>query len=183
MILTRNRRTLIASIGIALGVVLLAAACDLGADTPNPPVTISATNTNGVAPGTVVFVGVDAQSPPNATPSSVFGVEVRLCKANVPILNSADFAPTQGGNCIAHPLSAGTDSLTSVGIAPPYKTGTLTYKLGAGTDHYTMGDGTAVTITCNKATPCQLVTKVQVPASATIPSGQVYKHFQVTYSS
>jgi hypothetical protein len=178
-----RRRTLVTCLALLLGASLLAAACDLSADTPNPPVKITATTTSPVAPGTVVTISVDAQAPPNATASAVYGIEARLCKANVPILNSADFAPTQGGNCIAHPLSAGTDSLTSVGIAPPYKTGTLTYKLGAGTDHYTMGDGTAVTITCNKATPCQLVAKVQVPASAAIPSGQVYKHFPVTYSS
>ncbi len=113
----------------------------------------------------------------------MYGIEVRLCKANVPILNSADFAPTQGGNCIAHPLSAGSTAITSVGIDPPYKTGTLKYTIGEGTDHFTMGDGTAVTITCNKATPCQLVAKVLVPASSAIPSGQVYKHFPVTYSS
>jgi hypothetical protein len=179
----RARRTLLASLGILVGVLFLAAACDLGADTANPPVKITSTNVNGVAPGTLVTISVDAQSPPNATASAVYGIEARLCKANVPILNSADFAPTQGGNCIAHPLSAGTSALTSVGIDPPYKTGTLTYKLGAGTDHYTMGDGTAVTITCNKATPCQLVTKVQVPASTAIPSGQVYKHFPVAFSS
>ncbi|MGZ4730225.1 MAG: hypothetical protein ACXWB2_21125, partial [Acidimicrobiales bacterium] len=164
MIPTRNRRTLFASIGLVLAATLLVAACDLGADTPNPPVKITATNTNLVAPGTVVTISVDAQSPPNATASSVYGIEARLCKANVPILNSADFAPTRGGNCIAHPLSAGTDAWTSIGIAPPYKTGTLTYKLGEGTDRYTMGDGTPVTITCNKATACQLVVKVQVPA-------------------
>jgi len=180
---TRTRRNQVAAIGLAVALALVAAACDLSADTPNPPVKITATNTNGVAPGTVVTISVDAQSPPNTTASAVYGIDARLCKANVPILNSADFAPTQGGNCIAHPLSAGTDGLASIGFAPPYKTGTLTYKLGAGTDHYTMGDGTAVTITCNKATPCQLVAKVLVPASAAIPSGQVYKHFPVVFSS
>jgi len=40
-----------------------------------------------------------------------------------------------------------------------------------------------VTITCNKAKACQLVVKVQEPASSAIPSGQVYKHFPVTYAS
>ena len=183
MLARRSRRTVLASLAILLGVLFLAAACDLSADTPNPPVTITATNTNGVVPRTNVTLRVDAQSPPNATPSAVYGMEARLCKANVPILNSADFAPTQGGNCIAHPLQTGTDVMTSVGIAPPYKTAALTYKLGSGTDHYAMGDGTPVTITCNKATPCQLVVKVLVPASTAIPSGQVYKHFVVVFSA
>jgi hypothetical protein len=53
-----RRRTLVTCLALLLGASLLAAACDFGADTPNPPVKITATTTSPVAPGTVVTISV-----------------------------------------------------------------------------------------------------------------------------
>ena len=178
-----RRRTLVTCLALLLGASLLAAACDLGVDTPNPPVKITATTSSPVAPGTVVTISVDAQAPPNATASAVVRHRGPTLQGQRAHPEQRRLRPDPGRQLHRPPAVGGHRFITSVGVAPPYKTGTLKYKLGAGTDHYTMGDGTAVTITCNKATPCQLVAKVQVPASAAIPSGQVYKHFPVTFSS
>ena len=83
--------------------------------------------------------------------------------ASADIQNSADFSPTQGGNCTAHPLSAGTDGFVQVGVDPPNLVGDLAFKIGVGSDTYDFDGDPNYTITCDATHPCNLVLKLQVP--------------------
>ena len=125
--------------------------------------------------GSTVSVHVDAQSPPNATPSSIFSIDGRICTAGAVINNSADFDPIPGGNCAGHPFNAQSDALVSVPVDPPNKVGDLSFRVGVGTDTYDNG-GTPVTITCGPSHPCKLVLQLLVP------SGFVYTSFALGYT-
>jgi hypothetical protein len=146
------------------------------AETANPPVTVTATVNSGstvfalgstipgLHDGDVVHVSVNAGSPPNATASSIFGIEGREC-ANVPINNSFDFTPTQGGNCAN--VALGTGSLhPQVAIAPPNLTGTMDFTVGAGSTTFTDEDAVSHTVTCQSGTTCKLALALAVPGAS-----------------
>ncbi len=146
------------------------------AETPNPPVTTTATvgsgstvfhtgdTITGLTNGSVVHIHVDAQSPPNASASSIFGIEARECN-NAPINNSFDFTPTQGGNCANVALGAGSLH-PSIGVAPPNLTGDLDFTVGVGTTTFTDGDLVSHTVQCDSTTTCKLVVGLAVPGAA-----------------
>jgi len=140
------------------------------------PVTISATPTTGVVDGTVININVDAQSPPNELPSQIFGVEARLCKASSVIDFSADFNPTQTGNCILNALSVNSDAKTQVVTAPPNATAALQFRAGVGSDTYESQFNGTINISCGPADPCKLVLKLQVPGAT------MFKSFPLTYA-
>jgi hypothetical protein len=152
-----------------LGLVLLAVpalvvATPAGAETAVLPVTVTQTSTfSSLVDGSTVSVHVDAQSPPNATPSSIFSIDARICASSANINNTADFDPIPGGNCAGHPLSVNSDALVQVATAPPNKVADLSFRVGVGTDTYD-NNGTPVTITCGPANPCKLVLELLVPA-------------------
>jgi hypothetical protein len=146
------------------------------AETANPPVTTTVTvgsgstvyhtgdTIPGLINGSVLHIHVDAQSPPNASASSIFGIEGRQC-ANATINNSFDYTPTQGGNCANVALGAGSLHPT-VGIAPPNLTGDLDFTVGTGTTTFTDGDLVSHTITCDHTNVCKLVVALAVPGAS-----------------
>ena len=126
--------------------------------TPNMPVTVDVSSSEGLDNGSVVKV----QGVPKAG-SSLFGMEARLCRGGVAITNDIDFRPTTGGFCLVAPLSAGTDFHVTEAGAPPYLSVDLSFKVGTGTATFLTQANKNTTITCDRDNPCQLVLKLQYP--------------------
>jgi len=122
------------------------------------PLTVKASDTSGLKDGDKVSFHIV----PTAN-SQVFGVSIRLCEGDAPFPALDDFEPATAGKCIGHALSANSDLLVETGGSPPYQGLDAEFRVGVGTDSFQMTDGTAVTITCGPANPCQLVLLLQVP--------------------
>ncbi len=156
---------------VALTVPLLSSTAS--AETANPPVTVTATvgtttytlgqTITGLTDGENIHIHVDAQSPPNAAASSIFGVEGREC-ANATINNSFDYTPTQGGNCANVVLGAGSLHPT-VATAPPNLTADMDFAIGEGTTTFNDEDLVSHTITCQAGITCKLAISLAVPGA------------------
>jgi len=154
----------------ALTIPLLSSSAS--AETASPVVTATATaggstfnvgqTITGLTDGQNIHIHVDAQSPPNAAASSIFGIEGRECSATKPINNSFDYTPTQGGNCANVALGAGSLHPT-VGIAGPNLVGDMDFAAGVGTTTFTDGDLVSHTISCYSTTSCKLTLALSVP--------------------
>ncbi|MDQ6927548.1 MAG: hypothetical protein M3159_02655 [Actinomycetota bacterium] len=191
---SRRKELALATLTV-LGVVTLGATLigpGAGADTtgaPDPVVkaSISGGQTDvtppgpltGVQPGGSVHVNVVA-----GAGSSIFEVKARLCKPNVSITSSARFSPTQFGNCIAAPFTAGTDDdFVDKAVDSPFTTADLDFRVGAGTQTFDASQvtGGSSTITCGVNNPCALWLAISVPVSVQA-SGNVYKHYDINYA-
>ena len=126
--------------------------------TPNMPMSVSVSTTEGLVSGDVVSVKA---SPSNG--SQAFGVEARLCRGDVAIAFDGQMFPTRAGLCLPKPFSQGTDSLVEVANQPPYGPVAVNFTVGTGSQTFTLQDGTQTTITCDSTHPCQLVLKLQYP--------------------
>ena len=126
--------------------------------TPNMPMSVSVSATEGLVSGDVVSVKA---SPSNG--SQAFGVEARLCRGDVAIAFDGQMFPTRAGLCLPKPFSAGTDSFVEVANQPPYGPVTVNFTVGTGSQTFSLQDGSQTTITCDAAHPCQLVLKLQYP--------------------
>ena len=127
--------------------------------TPNMPMSVSVSTTEGLVSGDVVSVKA---SPSNG--SQAFGVEARLCRGDVAIAFDGQMFPTRAGLCVPKPFSAGTDSFVEVANQPPYGPVTVNFTVGTGSQTFTLQDGSQTTITCDATHPCQLVLKLQYPS-------------------
>lgn len=141
-------------------------------DAPAPPIPaqVNVTGNSGARDGTPVVVRVQADGG-----SKLYGIEARLCRAGATFVFDADFLPTATGNCIARPLSAGSDAKVEVPVPAPNQSGELTFRVGVGTDAFPDREGNVVNITCGPGNPCQVVVKVQYP------NGFGFKTYPVTY--
>ena len=126
--------------------------------TPNMPMSVSVSATEGLVSGDVVSVKA---SPSNG--SQAFGVEARLCRGDVAIAFDGQMFPTRAGLGVPKPFSAGTDSFVEVANQPPYGPVAVNFTVGTGSQTFTLQDGTQTTITCDSTHPCQLVLKLQYP--------------------
>lgn len=142
---------------------------------PEPPIELPATvrvsSTTALTDGQTIEVNVVPTSG-----SEVYGVEARLCRAGAQVQFDADMRPTQTGNCIADPLSDGSDAHVVVAGEPPYQSVDLTFRAGVGTSSYTTQDGDPATITCGPGSPCVLALKIQVP------NGFGFRTYDVTFA-
>ncbi len=118
----------------------------------------------GLSDGDVVAIHVDAQSPPNAVASSIFGIEGRECSDAAPVSNLFDYTPTQGGNCANVALGAGSLHPTAA-TAPPNATADMNFAVGVGTTTFTDEDLNSHTITCDSTHVCKLVVRLAVPSA------------------
>ncbi len=168
------RRRFPAALWLTLLVVSLLSGLLTGtanAETAPPlPVTVTATGLTNAVDGSTVHIHVDAQSPPNPSPSQIFGVEARICPTANVIDYAADFNPSQLGKCAKTPLSVNSDALTSVATAPPNATADLDFRVGIGTQTFDTSFAGTVTITCGPANPCKVVVKLQVPGAVMFTS-------------
>ena len=175
--MTSLRRPRLALALLALAGLLAALfGAAVSAETPpaSVPVTVTATvnghtyhlgdSISGLADGDTIAVHVDAQSPPNAAPSSIFSIEGRQC-ANVSVSNLFDFTPTQGGNCANVGLGTG-DLHPVIPVGPPNAVADMNFKVGEGTTTFDDGDLVSHTITCMDGDTCKLVLLLQVPSAA-----------------
>jgi hypothetical protein len=126
--------------------------------TPNMPLTVQVSNTDGLSNGATVSIHVSPDSG-----SQMFGVDARLCAGNVAIVNDGMFLPTVGGNCIVDPFTADSDSKVSIAATPPYQGTDLTFRVGTGTTTYRTQTGASSSVTCDAAHPCQIALKMQYP--------------------
>jgi hypothetical protein len=126
--------------------------------TPNMPMSVSVSKTEGLVSGDVVSVKA---SPSNG--SQAFGVEARLCRGDTAIAFDGQMFPTRAGLCLPKPFSPGTDSLVEVANQPPYGPVAVNFTVGTGSQTFTLQDGSQTTITCDSTQPCQLVLKLQYP--------------------
>jgi hypothetical protein len=122
------------------------------------PLDVTIDRKSGLSDGDTVTVHVAAKSG-----SKIYGADARLCSGDAVIDNSADYAPTQGGQCIAAPLSSGSDAYVEQPGAEPYQSLDLAFRVGTGTSTYQMQDGSPVSITCGPGHGCTLVVRLQVP--------------------
>jgi hypothetical protein len=127
--------------------------------TPNMPMSVSVSTTEGLVSGDVVSVKA---SPSNG--SQAFGVEARLCRGDAAIAFDGQMLPTRAGICIPKPFSQGTDSFVEVANQPPYGPVAVNFTVGTGSQTFTLQDGSQTTITCDATHPCQLVLKLQYPS-------------------
>lgn len=126
--------------------------------TPNMPMSVSVSKTEGLVSGDVVSVKA---SPSNG--SQAFGVEARLCRGDVAIAFDGQMFPTRAGLCIPKPFAEGTDSFVAVANRPPYGPVAVDFTVGTGSQTFSVQDGSQTTITCDSTHPCQLVLKLQYP--------------------
>lgn len=126
--------------------------------TPNMPLSVSVSATEGLVSGDVVSVTASPMSG-----SKAFGVEARLCRGDAAIAFDGQMFPTRAGLCIPEPFSEGTDSIIEVTNRPPYGPVAVNFVVGTGSQSFTLQDGSTSTITCDSANPCQLVLKLQYP--------------------
>lgn len=126
--------------------------------TPNMPMSVSVSTTEGLVSGDVVSVKA---SPSNG--SQAYGVEARLCRGDTAIAFDGQMFPTRAGLCLPKPFSPGTDSLVEVANQPPYGPVAVNFTVGTGSQTFTLQDGSQTTITCDASHPCQLVLKLQYP--------------------
>lgn len=124
----------------------------------NLPLDVEVDRKSGLSDGDTVTVHVTAESG-----SKIYGADARLCRAHAVIENSADFAPTQGGQCIAAPLSSGSDAHVEQAGVDPFSSLDLPFRVGTGTSTYQVQDGSSASITCGGGHPCTLVVRLQVP--------------------
>jgi LPXTG-motif cell wall-anchored protein len=184
-----NRRSARAVLALAvLGASLMVATAPVQADTPSNPVTTTVqvngagtkfspgATITGLHDGDTLNIHVDAQAPPNAVASSIFGVSARQCKSGVDIENLIDFTPSQEGNCANVALGAG-DLNPTVATAPPNLTADLAFKVGIGTTTFPTVDNGTVTITCDGSTPCQMVLREQAPG------GDFFVHYNIQFAA
>jgi hypothetical protein len=140
---------------------------------PSTPIPLDVTASSGLNmhDGQVMTVTVVAK------PGSAFyGLDARLCAGTAAIENFYDFSPDPAGNCILHPLSKDSDAHLELPVAPPYKTGTLHFRVGVGTSQFKTENLTNASITCDPTHPCQLVVRLQYP------NGFGFKAFRITYA-
>lgn len=128
------------------------------ATTPGMPVVVTSSDTERISSGTTVTIRAEPEGQ-----SETYGVDARLCRGDVAILDDGTFTPTMGGVCTPVPLAADTDAfITKVGT-PPYQGIDLQFRVGAGTHTFlTQYNGNA-TVTCGPSDPCQIVLKLQYP--------------------
>ncbi len=134
------------------------------------PLDVKVNKKSGLSDGDTVTVHVQAKSG-----SKIYGADARLCQADPSIDNSADYAPTQGGQCIAAPLSSSSDAFVEQAAPDPNTSLDLSFRVGTGTSAYQMQDGTGVSITCGSGHPCALVVRLQ------IPNGFGFETFDLSY--
>jgi len=138
--------------------------------TPTMPVQVEVPPVEGSVDGQAVTV----QGSPEPG-SKLYGVEARLCRGDVAVVDDGMFTPTLGGACIDKPLSAISDSKVVVAGVEPYQGLDLTFRVGVGSTTFrTQYDG-PTTITCGPSNPCQIVLKLQYP------KGFGFKGIPVTY--
>ena len=94
------------------------------------PLDVKIDEKSGLSDGDTVTVHVSAKSG-----SKIYGADARLCRADAVIDNSADYAPTQGGQCIAAPLSSGSDAFVEQAGADPFSSLDLPFRVGTGHQH------------------------------------------------
>jgi hypothetical protein len=124
----------------------------------NLPLDVTIDKKSGLSDGDTVTVHVSARSG-----SKIYGADARLCAGGAVIENTADYAPTQGGQCVAAPLSPSSDAFVEQAGADPYSSLDLAFRVGTGTSAYQMQDGSSVSITCGPGHPCTLVVRLQIP--------------------
>ena len=135
------------------------------------PLDVKIDDRSGLSDGDTVTVHVTAKDG-----SRIFGADARLCRADAVIENSADYAPTQGGQCIAAPLSSGSDAFVEQAGADPFSSLDLPFRVGTGTSTYQVQDGSSASITCGSGHPCTLVVRLQ------IPNGFGFQSFDLTFA-
>jgi hypothetical protein len=135
------------------------------------PLQVRATSTTGMHDGQTVTVTVTADPG-----SDFYDMDARLCAGTPAITNFYDFTPDPAGNCILHPLSPDSDNYVDAPVGPPYRTGTLTFRVGVGTARFTTENLQNVAITCGPGHPCQLVVRLQYPKAFG------FRSFPVTYA-
>lgn len=182
----RRRSKAVAMAGLALAsaaavsIPLTAAVADTTLPAGSFTITASTATQTNVAPNGPLTGLVDGQNVSvnvhaNGTPAgnAVFGVDARLCKPGLNISLDAQFDPSAFTNCVAAPLSAGSDDFISVATAPPNTDATVNFRVGTGT--------AAGGFNCGVGNPCALWLKLYVPTS-TVASGLAFVHYDLQYA-
>ncbi len=173
----------------AIGLPMLTGSAS--ADTVPMPVNATATvpvgqgvvagNTiSGLVAGSVITINVDASAAANGgTASQIFGFDARVCRPGADLQFSADFNPTQTGNCALNPLAPGANSVQSVATAPPNLFATQTFTVAPGADSFVDQSGNTINIQCDSTTnaaPCGLWLRMQTPGVI------AFKHFDILFA-
>lgn len=144
---------------------------DAPADTPDMPVAVTVSNTESLASGTAVAIRAEPEQQ-----SELYGVEARLCRGDVAVLDDGMFTPTLGGVCTPTALAPETDARLSKIGAPPYQGIDLDFRVGVGSHTFLTQFNGDATVTCGAANPCQIVLKLQYP------NGFGFRGIPVTFS-
>lgn len=144
---------------------------DAPATTPGMPVEVTVSNTESIASGTAVAIRAEPEQQ-----SELFGVEARLCRADVAVLDDGMFTPTLGGVCTPTALAPETDARLSKIGTPPYQGIDLDFRVGVGSHTFLTQFNGDATVTCGPADPCQIVLKLQYP------NGFGFRGIPVTFS-
>jgi len=109
-------------------------------------------------------------------------VEARLCSGTSNVAIQTDFNPTDTGQCVNAPLSAGTNDYVNRLVGPPNTdTGTYTFKVGTGSNTFQYVDVNTsnlatANITCDVANPCRLWLRESGAA------GVFFAHYDLTFA-
>jgi hypothetical protein len=144
---------------------------DAPATTPGMPVAVEVSDTEQISSGTTVSIRAEPEGQ-----SETYGVDARLCRGDVAILDDGTFSPTMGGVCTPVPLAPDTDALIRKVGTPPYQGIDLEFRVGAGSHTFLTQYNGEATVTCGAAHPCQIVLKLQYP------NGFGFRGIPVTFS-
>jgi hypothetical protein len=147
------------------------APADAPATTPDMPVDVTVSDTEQIPSGTTVSIRAEPEGQ-----SETYGVDARLCRGDVAILDDGTFTPTMGGVCTPVPLAPDTDALIRKVGSPPYQGIDLEFRVGAGSNTFLTQYNGEVTVTCGPSDPCQIVLKLQYP------NGFGFRGIPVTFS-
>lgn len=139
----------------------------------------------GLANGDTVTFSVQA----TAAIPTIFGTDIRLCRATTVVQLQSQFNPSPSGNCLANALpGGGTGPIISpdprASFGPTNTGGTIDFVVGTGSDADLPGGhvGNGGPIVCNSANPCRFWLKESVPTSVTA-TGIIWVSYDATFAS
>ncbi len=124
---------------------------------PVLPVRVSMSSLSGLRDGDPVNIRVEAVD------SQIFGFDARICRADAVIVNDFDYNPLTNPQCSDYAFSSGSDGPIRVAADAAAQVAEGSIRVGMGTVEFETVDGGTARVTCDRANPCKLVLKLQVP--------------------
>ncbi len=146
---------LFVGLGVAVSVAVMPTPGE-SATAPAGPVVLTASPDESLVDGQVVTVFADAD-----VSSELHAMRARLCRHDANIADAAAFVPG-GTNCPSQAIGGGQVE-AAINLPAGSLVAQLQYAVGTGTANWVSDQGRKQTLTCDAASPCDLVVQLEVP--------------------